>query len=244
LITPRQRPGSVFAPMHWTDQFASNARIDSLITGTTDPISGQPELKAMPVAVERFTAAWFGFAVARTRPVQMSADYWALAPAAQGWRAELAGLAVPEDWQAWCAALLGLDSEAKHEMLAYHDKSSGQHRFAVFDGPHLIGALYVAPAPVAVARGTIADTLRHGTPEPRDRLRMLAGRPGAAERDRGAIVCACFDIGVNQIADAITKGGCLSVAAVGQALSAGTNCGSCRPEIGRIVHAYATAQSA
>jgi assimilatory nitrate reductase catalytic subunit len=31
----------------------------------------------------------------------------------------------------------------------------------------------------------------------------------------------------------------MSVEAVGEALRAGTNCGSCRPEIGRIVHEHA-----
>ncbi|MEM9880303.1 MAG: nitrate reductase, partial [Pseudomonadota bacterium] len=29
LVTPRQRRGSVFVPMHWTDQFASNGRVDA-----------------------------------------------------------------------------------------------------------------------------------------------------------------------------------------------------------------------
>ena len=63
LVTDRQRVGSLFVPMHWTDQFASSARIDALVGALTDPISGQPELKAAPVAIDRFEAAWYGFAV-------------------------------------------------------------------------------------------------------------------------------------------------------------------------------------
>ena len=35
---------------------------------------------------------------------------------------------------------------------------------------------------------------------------LLAGRPGAAQEDRGAIVCACFDVGVNTIVGAIARG--------------------------------------
>ena len=53
--------------------------------------------------------------------------------------------------------------------------------------------------------------------------------------DKGAIVCSCFDVGANEIRDAVTKGGCRTVDAVGTKLNAGTNCGSCRAEIGRML---------
>jgi assimilatory nitrate reductase catalytic subunit len=54
--------------------------------------------------------------------------------------------------------------------------------------------------------------------------------------DKGAIVCSCFSVGVNEI-NAAARGGCRSVDAIGTALNAGTNCGSCRPEIRRILDA-------
>jgi assimilatory nitrate reductase catalytic subunit len=55
--------------------------------------------------------------------------------------------------------------------------------------------------------------------------------------DPGAIVCACFSVGINAIAEAVTKGGCHTVEEVGAALRAGTNCGSCRAEIRGIIEA-------
>ncbi len=67
-ITDRQRRGSVFAPIHWTDEFASHARIDVLVAPVVDPISGQPESKATPVAVEAFDPAWYAFALTRQKP--------------------------------------------------------------------------------------------------------------------------------------------------------------------------------
>lgn len=54
--------------------------------------------------------------------------------------------------------------------------------------------------------------------------------------DKGAIVCSCFSVGRNEIAGAV-RGGCRTVAAIGEALKAGTNCGSCRAEIRGIVDA-------
>jgi len=73
--------------------------------------------------------------------------------------------------------------------------------------------------------------------DPRARLAVIAGRPGAGLVDRGATVCSCFGIGANQIAAAVGQG-CTTVAAIGEALRAGTNCGSCRSEIGRIIDAH------
>jgi len=51
----------------------------------------------------------------------------------------------------------------------------------------------------------------------------------------GPIVCACFSVGLATIRDAIQSGAATSVDAIGQALRAGTNCGSCLPELKRIV---------
>jgi assimilatory nitrate reductase catalytic subunit len=42
-------------------------------------------------------------------------------------------------------------------------------------------------------------------------------------------------VGRNQIASAVAADGCLSVEAIGAALRAGTNCGSCIPELRKII---------
>jgi assimilatory nitrate reductase catalytic subunit len=238
-VTERQRPGSVYVPMHWTDRYASKGRVDAVVAPETDPISGQPGLKYTPVAVRPYAARWYGFAVMRDIPQALSAGYWALAKCEGGWRIELAGDAVPEDWDAFARRLFGMAAVAapdEGDLLAYRDAQSGQHRFAVFDGKRLSGALFVGPAPVAVSRTWMAGRLDSGTDAPADRLRLLAGRGGDNLPDPGAIVCSCFSVGVNQIAAAVLSGGCPTVEAVGAALGAGTNCGSCRAEIQRLIH--------
>ena len=62
---------------------------------------------------------------------------------------------------------------------------------------------------------------------------MLAGvsRNGRADRT----VCACFSVGLAAIEDAVARAGLVSAAEVGRALKAGTNCGSCLPEIKAIL---------
>ncbi len=235
LVSERQRPGSIFVPMHWTGRFSSLGRIGGVIAPARDPISGQPALKSSRVSVAPFEAGWYGFAVLRARPPRLEAEYWAAARSEGGWRVELAGRAMPADWAAFARRLFGRDEG--DEVLAYVDEEAGHCRFAAFDGARLSGALFVGREPVPVSRAWLADHLASPAIDSRDRLRILAGRGGEDVPDPGATICSCFNVGVNQIAAVIASGECASVEAVGAVLNAGTNCGSCRSEIQRIVTA-------
>jgi assimilatory nitrate reductase catalytic subunit len=241
-VSGSQRPGSVFVPIHWTGQFASQARIDTLIEGHTDPVSGQPELKFTPVSAAPFPAAWHGFAVSERRPAPAGLDYWALARTKGGFRLELAGLLPPAGWTALAHSVLSLPEEA--DLLAYHDAASGQYRFAVFEEGRMTGALFIARGAVSVSRSWACEQLGKTVSEPGGRLRLLAGRAaGAGARDRGAIVCSCFEVGTAQIMEAVSTGRCSNVEQIGKTLRAGTNCGSCRPEIRKIIQAIGTSKA-
>ena len=240
LRTTTQQRGVVFMPMHWSDQFASHGRVNALVGSATDPHSGQPGLKNSRVTVRRFPASWYGFAILRERPAVIPATYWAAAQTRGGWRIELAGTAAPGDWKEW--AELILPTSPLRELVSYQDAAAGISRFAAFDGDRILGAVFVGPRPVEVSRAFAAKELAEPL-SPEERSLLLAGRPGAGGSDIGAIVCSCFEIGANQITDAILRHQCVSVAMVGEALSAGTNCGSCRPEIGRLVERHAPASA-
>jgi assimilatory nitrate reductase catalytic subunit len=234
LLSKRQRLGTVFVPMHWTDQFASNARVDILVPGLTDPHSGQPALKQASVAIDRFNTARYGFAVLSRRPAKLDADYWALARCDGGFRLEFALVSAPTDLTGLAASLIGAPGD--EETLAYRDAATGRDRVACFAGDRLLGALFLAPEPVAVPRGWACEQLLARHEGQRARLAVVAGRPGAGGIDRGALVCSCFGIGANEIAAAVAQG-CRTFDAVGQATGAGTNCGSCRGEIRQIMQA-------
>jgi assimilatory nitrate reductase catalytic subunit len=60
---------------------------------------------------------------------------------------------------------------------------------------------------------------------------LLSGRPGDTGEDAGPSVCACFGVGRNTLENAIREQGLASVEDIGKALQAGTNCGSCIPEL-------------
>ena len=62
-------------------------------------------------------------------------------------------------------------------------------------------------------------------------LHLLSGQSLDGYEDPGPIVCACFNVGAKAIEKTISQDSCASVQSIGAALRAGTNCGSCIPEI-------------
>ncbi len=223
LISNRVAPGHPFAPMHWTGQTAPSGRIDTLVPALTDPFSGQPASKSAAVAIRPFAALWYGFAISR-HDITPDCAYWAKAPIAGGTQIELAGSSLPADWAAWAKNLFGAAPTAH---LA--DPARGLHRFACTEEGHLTAALFIARDPVLLSRPHITAGLGGAAHN------ILAGRPGADQPDPGPTVCACLNIGLNTIRQAIAHSGLITVEAIGAALGAGTNCGSCRPELAALL---------
>ncbi|TAN71137.1 MAG: nitrate reductase [Methylobacter sp.] len=67
--------------------------------------------------------------------------------------------------------------------------------------------------------------------EKAERIALLTGSPPIGVADVGTIVCACFNVGELTIRAAIREKGLKTHQEVGHCLKAGTNCGSCIPEI-------------
>ena len=63
---------------------------------------------------------------------------------------------------------------------------------------------------------------------------LLSGRSSAGVVDLGPTICACYGVPQSAIEAAI-RGGATSPEAIGQQLKAGTNCGSCIPEMKRLI---------
>ncbi len=236
LITRRQKPGKIFAPMHWNDDFASAARINALVPPVTDPHSGQPALKSAAVSIRPFAPARYGFAVSRQKPDPRQCDYWAIARCKDGWRLEFALAEPAADIETLAASLFGEGMAQDPEILAYSDRDRRDDRRASFEDGRLLYALYLASEPVAVSRLWAVGQLAVDHDLRQSRYRIIAGRPGDDGQDPGATVCSCFGVGAKDIESAV-RAGCGSVDAIGRALNAGTNCGSCRSEIQEIVNA-------
>jgi assimilatory nitrate reductase catalytic subunit len=110
-----QRRGEVFAPMHWTDQFASSGPIGRVVSAKLDPVSGQPELKATAAVVAPATVHFHGLLLRRTGGVLPDICHWVRMPVTEGQVYQLAGLRpmpVGHDLADFAAALLDLPGRA------------------------------------------------------------------------------------------------------------------------------------
>ncbi|OBY26966.1 nitrate reductase [Leisingera sp. JC1] len=233
-ITADVQPGDLFVPIHWTGETAPAARIDTLVAAAVDPVSGQPESKAAVVAAERWQPAWYGFAVS-SRPMSPQSEYWAVSRTGAGYRAELAGLTPLADLEAVARDLFALP-EADVQVMT--DRRKGIARLALYQEGKVMAALFTAPEPVAVRRDYLAGLPGSFAPD------VLTGFAAAGRPDPGPVVCACFSVGANTIVHAIQTGGLMSVEEVGAALQAGTNCGSCRPDIAGLLARHTFPQAA
>jgi assimilatory nitrate reductase catalytic subunit len=233
-ITDAVLPGQVFAPIHWTAQTAPSARIDAIVAAACDPVSGQPESKASVVSVRRYEAAWYGFAVSREE-MHPDSDYWALVRTKQGYRAEMAGIDKVSDWETRARALFGTDGA---ELSSIIDLNKGRARIVAHQGDTLIGALFVSSEPVAVMRDYLATLPGTAGAD------ALLGRPAGEVPNPGPVLCACLGVGVNTIIEAVETGRATSVDCIGALLGAGTNCGSCRPEIAELLQAVPLREAA
>ena len=231
-ISDEQRSGSVFVPMHWNDMFARSGRVDALAAAITDPISGQPEFKHTPVYVEPYRPAWQGFVLSRKRLELPEASYCASTLGTGHWRHEIAGDAVPENWRDWVKAAL----DCSGALIEYRDAAMGRYRAACIQDDRLEAVFFIAPDQRLPEREWLASLFSQAVIDPADLVGLLAARPpkGAAA-NTGRTVCACFSIGEKTIMNAIQEQKLDSVEAIGQALKAGTGCGSCVPEIRRLV---------
>ena len=224
-IVDTQRRGEIFVPIHWTDRQSNGGRTGFLPQPLVDPHSGQPGFKATPARVEKLTIDWRGFLIARTFPDRTSAAYFTKARIAEGWLVELAGTREP--------AALAKMLLPKGDRVESLDRARGEMRVAALDRGRLVGALYLTRSGRLPDRDWLIGQL--AAAEAPTAAELLAGRPMGARPVRGPIVCACFDVGLNTIVEAIAEHRLASVEAVGIAVSAGTNCGSCRPAIRRLL---------
>src|SRR6202166_2970502 len=74
-VSERQQRGMLFAPIHWSEQTASAARVGALVAPITDPFSGQPENKATTGSIVPYEYVFRGFALSRV-PLQLPAHVW------------------------------------------------------------------------------------------------------------------------------------------------------------------------
>ncbi|MGL4637491.1 MAG: molybdopterin-dependent oxidoreductase [Beijerinckiaceae bacterium] len=222
--------GSVFAPFHWNSMTSGLARVDAVVHAETDPFSGQPESKATPVNLTPVVMLSEGLLLSRKR---LSVPAWLQHTrlTVPGGEAILfASTQAPHQLQAVLVNVLGTSDQR----MMLSDAAFEDYRSVTFAGEQLDTALFIGRQRDPVALDWLIESFGKDKLNHADRKAILAGRPPAGRVDLGPLVCSCFAVRRETIAQAI-RAGASDVSTVGEQLKAGTNCGSCRPEISRLI---------
>ena len=241
------RPGDVFAPMHWTDQFASSGPVDRLVHAMTDPISGQPDFKGTPVRVSAVTETWRGnlLRLASGNPEFSESVWWAKAQTAAGFSFELSGfspLAEEIDSETVLRRLLHISAEA--ELVSYSDSRKGSFRYAGIVHGRLAACAFFGPPGWDFSGLELAKSQLGRDISAIDRIALLAGLETSDGPKAGKTVCSCFSVSEENICATIRDGRLATVAQIGAVLKAGTNCGSCIPELKKLLGAQSCVTAA
>ena len=234
-VSEAQNGGSVFVPMHWGERHARRGRIGALVNPVIDPLSKQPESKHTPVSVRRYPALWYGFLLSRREVPVSDAEYWVNSRSEHCQRHELAGMSSIDDWTTWARRLMDYRDHETCAWLEYHDAGLGVYRAALLIDGRLASVLCIATQPVLPERQWLMSVFAKASLDVHERKALLTGKPPVGTEDVGAMICACFQVGENTLRHAIQAQGLKTVREVGQCLKAGSNCGSCVPEIKRLL---------
>jgi len=241
------RPGQAFLPMHWGDRFLKGLGCNVLTQPAFDPISKQPELKQSSINIRRAELPWELFILAEgkvqerfeaIRPLCESLDYLGMGltgrerPALliRAASAQAPDVALLEQID----ALVGLDSGP---VLSYDDpqRAIGK-RVKIEDGR--ITAIRLTGE--TAARNWLRSVWQSGEADADLRrwfLAPISTPPGGSSNQVDKTLCNCMNVSQNQICAGIERG--LNLDGLKQELGCGTQCGSCVPEIKRLLNSVA-----
>ncbi|MNO43140.1 Nitrate reductase [compost metagenome] len=219
------REGEAFLPMHWTDSQCSQGAVNRLIAAVVDPLSGQPMFKQGRVQARAQPTRWQGLWCGRhdwREPV----DWWARRPLPEGNCTLLASWSEAPEllWQRLATQGRWLRLPLKEGWLAL-----------ALAGDRIEGILLVGERRPDIKVDLLASLL--GTPLQAGALSQTLSLALAGE---SRLVCSCLRVSEQRIVDAITRQGVSELAGLQALLGCGSNCGTCLPEIDKLLikHVY------
>jgi len=235
------RQGLIFLPMHWGKMTARAGCANTLMQTAVDTLSKEPEFKHAAVAIEKFKPAWRGMMLMAGKKVDLGREmiegytYGVVSCLGNDYPVTSIDLACINPLKPMQYKRLDhmLEQGQLFETLTYSDRKHGIHRKAWLDDGHLVAVRWVG--------GDISEAkwLRKLMLEKRDvgelRPYLLApGGPVDKQDTKGNMVCACNNVGDLELKLAI-EGGADTLDKLKSCTMAGTGCGSCVPEMKRLL---------
>lgn len=223
-----QQLSTAFMPIHWNSSFASQARVGVLINQDRDPYSGQPAFKQTPVVVTPVSSKWQAVLVSRQPLALPHNHYWCGRQVGEWYWQVLAGNTPTSIgdlkvlWSGLAQNWAELDDGTGNQirLIGYGtDKTQINCWFALQQN-----------RPQQTDEPWLLAQLQNPTLSARE---LALGMP-ASGADNSPVVCSCHQVRQARLQAAIAEGED-SVERLGKTTRAGTNCGSCIPELKQLL---------
>lgn len=252
-LSDEVKPSQTFIPMHWGSQFMNGLGVNALMPPNFDKTSKQPELKHAAIKIEKLDLPW-RMTVMRTindlaslqkiRGMLINFEYASCGMFGRQSEAHAGMLIlrtahteIPDPALiAEIDTILGMTDDMP--LLNYVDAKRGISKRILVENNVATGKAEVTGVRLVgetLAADWLKDVMTTGEFNPELRRWALAplNAPPAGQRSRGKIVCNCLDVAENDIIDTIQLGADLIT--LQNKLKCGTECGSCVPELKRLV---------
>ncbi len=260
LVLPAQtsdevQPAQTFIAMHWGSQFMHGLGVNALMPPNIDKTSKQPELKHTAIKLEKLDLPWRMTIMRSCQDLTLLEKVRALMPQFSYASCGLfgretennkAGLLILRAAHETSPALeliaqidgiLGMTEESP--CLNYNDAKRGISKRILVEnnkgkaevtGVRLMGeTLATEWLKEVMTTGAFTDELRRWALAP-------LSAPPTGQAGRGKIICSCLDVSQNEIVENIELGADLIT--LQSKLKCGTECGSCVPELKRLVFTH------
>jgi assimilatory nitrate reductase catalytic subunit len=262
LVLPVQmsdevQPAQTFIAMHWGSQFMHGLGVNALIPPAFDKTSKQPELKHTAVKIEKLDLPW-RMTIMRTcqdlaslekvRALMSKFTYASCGLFGRETASNKAGFLILRASHETSPnlelidqidSILGMTEESP--CLNYIDAKRGISKRILVESNVLNGKPEVTGVRLmgeTLATEWLKEVMITG--QFTDELRRWAlaplSAPSTGQVGRGKIVCNCLDVSQNEIIENIELGADLIT--LQNKLKCGTECGSCVPELKRLVHVH------
>jgi assimilatory nitrate reductase catalytic subunit len=262
LASDEIRAGQAFIGMHWGEEYLSGRGndgdgafgVNAVTLPALDPDSKQPELKHAAVKILKAELPWRFLVFGWIAESDALALQLALRPLMRRFAyasCTLFGRDKPgilfraaDDYPAGASLIEEIEARfgiAGAAVLRYDDKHRGHARHIVVEDGRLSA---VSLAGDTSAEHWLKEYLE--TEQPVAALGRLLLMPSTKApqgfKTRGRIVCNCFNVAEAEIAGTLAKHGSSSteaaLACLQDQLKCGTNCGSCMPELKKVIRVH------
>lgn len=244
-------PAQTFIPMHWGGKYMQGVGVNVLMPAAFDPTSKQPELKHTTVKIEKLDLPW-QMSIMRTchdlnlleevRALMQQFEYATCGLFGRESETNQSGMLIlraahdsppDEALLARIDTLLGMT--AGMPILIYNDDKRHISKRILVEDNQVTGVRLTGET---IATGWLKEVMSSGSFTEELRRWALAPlqQPPTGQTGRGKIVCNCLDVAENDIIATCQTGAGLE--SLKEALKCGTECGSCIPELKRLVQQH------